>query len=99
MLLPWIALSICSIFYFTFALNSGYEKQASDEEKAFWYIMGGIVLVLVIYQVYLEYLQAKDERRKYLRSFYNWSDIFQLLATFWIVVINMTGSSWPSSDF
>ena len=72
-LIPWTFYSICSMIYFAEVLspNSG-----SYKEFDLWDILGLFVILLTLYQLYIEYRAIRSEPKGYLKSAYNYNDLF-----------------------
>ena len=108
-LLPWIGYMALSIYFFHQVLVDNYwEEEASDSNKVYHPAIGWVfskdssiaigcsIVVLIIYQLILEFLQARAEGLiDYLWSFFNINDLFQYFATLWIVVLNLVTDPTP----
>ena len=51
--IPWVAYSALSLIYFAHTLNRDFE-QADETEIIIWQGIGGIILLLVCYLLYIE---------------------------------------------
>ena len=84
--LPWVLYSVFSLMYFSHVLRQGYTEEANSGEKVKWYIVGSLIMIQVIYQLYIESMQVLHDGWDYWKSAYNYFDLLQYIGT--IVVVS-----------
>ena len=85
--IPWVTYSALSFIYFAHTLNQDFE-QAESAELLIWQGIGGLILVLVAYLLYIEVLQGLKDGADYFKSMYNYIDLLQYIGTAWVVISN-----------
>ena len=87
-LIPWVVYSALSLLYFAHTLNQDFEE-AERAEVMSWQALGVLILILVAYLFYIEVKQGYNDGIDYLKSMYNYMDLFQYIGTAWVVITNL----------
>ena len=88
---PWLIYSTLSVAYFTETLDKR-NKYADDGPTAIIFTMELTIILLIIYQLYIEAIQMKRNGLNYFWSIYNYIDNVQYFGTLIIVITNMAES-------
>ena len=87
-MIPWVIYSALSLAYFAQTLDEDFE-QAERAEVMRWHVLGGLILILVVYLSYIELKQGYNDGIDYFKSWYNYVDLFQYIGTAWVVITNL----------
>ena len=90
--MPWCLYSIFSLMYFSQVLRQGYSEDADEGEKVKWYVIGTLIILQVVYQLYIESWQIFHDGWDYWKSLYNYFDLFQYIGTLFVVGACFGGS-------
>ena len=55
-LIPWAIFMLCCTWYFMTILVDGYQDEASLDEMIYKYLLTATIFILVIYQIYFEFI-------------------------------------------
>jgi len=95
-LMPWAVFMLCCTWYFMTILVDGYQDDPDLEESIYQYVLTATIFLLLIYQIWIEYIETQGTLLKYFSVPSNYADIFTFSSTAMIIIIQTFGLGGPS---